>query len=80
MASSIFHEDNMRAISINIVEEKIFHLSLLFFHDSSIDSTSVRKSDPLDVLEEGSKLGDVAHNMEYTYNHLELISAIVVWS
>ena len=60
MASSIFHEDNIQVFSINIVEEKIFHLSSLFFHYYFIFSTSVRKSDPLDVLEEGSKIGDVA--------------------
>ena len=50
VASSIFHEDNIRVASINIVEEKIFHLSSLLFHDYSIDFASVRKSDPLDVL------------------------------
>ena len=59
VASSIFHEDNIRVASINIVEEKIFHLSSLFFHDSFIFCTSVWKSDTLDVLEEGSNLGDV---------------------
>ena len=56
----VFHEDKIQDVSINTVEEKIFHLSSLFFHDSSIEYASVRKSDPLDVLEEGSKLGYVA--------------------
>ena len=41
VASSIFHEDNIRVVSINNVEENIFHLSSLFFYDSSIYSTSV---------------------------------------
>ena len=59
MASFVFHEDNIRVVAINTVEEKIFHLSSLFFHDSSIYSASVRKSDLLGVLEEGSNIGDV---------------------
>ena len=41
VASSVFHEDNIRAASINTVEEKIFHISSLFFHDYSIYSASV---------------------------------------
>ena len=60
MDSSVFHEDNIQFVAINIVEENIFHLSSLFFHDSSIKYASVWKSDPLHVLEEGSKLGVVA--------------------
>ena len=46
--------------SILLKRISIFHLSSLYFHDSSIYSTSVRKSDPLDVLEEGSKIVVVA--------------------
>ena len=53
VASSVFHEDSIRVASINTIEEKIFHLSSLFFHDSSIDFARVQKSDRLDVLEEG---------------------------
>ena len=41
LSSSVFHEDNIRVAAINTVEENIFHLSSLFFHDSSIYSASV---------------------------------------
>ena len=56
----VFHEDNIQVVAINIVEENTFHLSSLFFHDSSIYSASVQKRDPLDVLQEGLNLGDVS--------------------
>ena len=59
MVSSIFHEDNIRVVSINTVEENIFHIASFFFHYYSIYSASVWKNDPLDFLQEGSKLGDV---------------------
>ena len=56
VASSILHEfvfleDHIQVGAINTVEEKIFHVSSLFFHDSSIEYASVREKDPLDVLE-----------------------------
>ena len=60
---SFFHEDSIQDAYINTVEDNIFYLSSLFFHDSYIDSSSVKKSDPLDVLEEGSKLGVVAFTL-----------------
>ena len=50
MDSFIFHEYNIWAVAINTVEENIFHLSSLLFHDSSIYSANVWKSDPLDFL------------------------------
>ena len=53
MVSYVFIKDNIQFITINIIEENTFHISSLFFHDSSIDYASVIKSDPLDVLEEG---------------------------
>ena len=53
VASFVLHEDNIRVIAINTFEEKIFHVSSLFFNVSYIDSSSVQKKDPLDVLEEG---------------------------
>ena len=55
VASFVLHEDNIWVTAINTFEEKIFHVSSLFFNVSSIESTSVRKKDPLDVLEKRIK-------------------------
>ena len=63
VASSVFHEDSIGVVATNTIEEKIFHISSFFFHDSSIYSSIVWNSDPLNVLEEGSMLGDVAFSL-----------------
>ena len=63
VASFVFHEDSIQVFASNTIKENIFHLPSLFFHDSSIYSASVQDIDPLDVLEEGSKLGDVSFTL-----------------